>query len=122
MFFSSSTRPDCILDEIRKTKTSTHLTNDFFPCSLLKLTPNLFADSLSYLFYSIAEPPSFPAIWKVAYGRPLDKKLSKTNIESYRPISLLPIVSLIFERLLFNYLYELSKHQIHPKTVRLSVA
>ena len=75
-----------------KTKTSTYLTNDFLPCSLLKLTPHLFADLLSYLFYSIAESRSFPAIWKVAYVRPLHKKLSKSNIENYRPISLLPIV------------------------------
>ena len=57
-----------------KTETSTYLTNDFFPCSLLKLTPHLFADLLSYLFYSIADSRSFPAIWKVAYVRPSHKK------------------------------------------------
>ena len=82
-FLSSSMRPDLIGDEIMKTKTSTYLTNGFFPCSLLKLTPHMFKDLLSYLFYSIAESRCFPAIWKVAYVRP--KKASQIQHRKLPP-------------------------------------
>ena len=43
---------------------------------------------------------------KVSKIKPLFKKGDVTLLNSYRPISLLPYVSKIFERVLFNQLYE----------------
>ena len=46
---------------------------------------------------------------------PLHKDGPKNCIENHRPISLLPKVSLIFERILFNYIYSAIKDKLHPK-------
>ena len=113
--FKFSIRPDLILIEIMRIKLSTYPTNDYFPCQLLKTVPQMFADLLAYIFYSITDCKIFPAIWKIAFIRPLHKSLFKASIENYRPISLLSKISLVFERLLFVYLFGLCKAQLHPK-------
>ena len=43
-----------------------------------------------------------PEIWKKANVVPVHKKEDKTLVKSYRPISLLPIFSKIFERAIYN--------------------
>ena len=60
----------------------------------------------------------FPDIWKRSSICPIHEKCDKQIINNYRPVSLLPICGKIFERLIFNSLYEyveenklLSMHQ-----------
>ena len=47
----------------------------------------------------------FPDDWKKSNVVPIHKRDSKNVIKNYRPISLLPIFSKIFERLTFNSLF-----------------
>ena len=47
----------------------------------------------------------FPAIWKKANVIPVHKKEYKNLLKNYRPISLLPIFSKIFERVVYNSLF-----------------
>ena len=47
----------------------------------------------------------FPAIWKKANVVPVHKKEDKNLLKNYRPISLLPIFSKIFERIIYNSLF-----------------
>ena len=56
--------------------------------------------------------------WKKAWVVPIYKSENRKKCENYRPISILPIICKIFERSVFNQLYEflnsnslLSKHQ-----------
>ena len=58
---------------------------------------------LQLLFKSILEEGIFPDDWKKIV--PVHKKESTNFIKNYRPISLHPIFSKIFERLIFNSLY-----------------
>ena len=58
------------------------------------------------------------AQWKRANIVPIHKKNDKQIVSNYRPVSLLPICSKIFEKLIFNELFKffednnlLSKHQ-----------
>ena len=44
----------------------------------------------------------FPDACKIAKVKPLSKKGSKTDPSNYRPISLLPLLSKVFERVIFN--------------------
>ena len=48
----------------------------------------------------------FPLAWKKANVIPIHKKDSKLEAKNYRPISLLPIFGKIFEKLIFDNLYE----------------
>ena len=57
----------------------------------------------------------FPAIWKVACITPLFKGGFRNNIKFYWAISLLPKVSLLFERILFIYLYSCLSKEFHPQ-------
>ena len=45
---------------------------------------------------------SFPEKCKIAILKPLYKKGSKLEVKNYRPISLLPIISKIFEKIIHN--------------------
>ena len=47
----------------------------------------------------------YPDIWKLANVTPIFKKGDKQLIKNYRPISLLPICGKIFEKIVFNNLY-----------------
>ena len=50
---------------------------------------------------------SFPNAFKIAKVKPLFKKGSKTDPSNYRPISLLPFLSKVFERIILNQTEEL---------------
>ena len=56
--------------------------------------------SLQLLFKSMLEEGIFPDDWKKSNVVPVHKKESTNLIKNYRPISLLPIFSKIFERLI----------------------
>ena len=45
---------------------------------------------------------SFPDAWKIKRVKPLFKKRSKTDPSNYRSISLLPLVSKVFERVVLD--------------------
>ena len=48
----------------------------------------------------------YPENWKEGNIVPVHKKESKNSVKNYRPISLLPIFSKIFERLIYNSLFQ----------------
>ena len=47
----------------------------------------------------------FPDDWKIARVSPAYKKNIKSDPNNYRPISVLPIISNIVEKIVFNQLY-----------------
>ena len=47
----------------------------------------------------------FPAKWKVAKVTPIYKDGDKSDVSNYRPISVLPILSKILERVVHDQLY-----------------
>ena len=62
-----------------------------------------------------------PKDLKSARVVPLHKKDSKTQVGNYRPVSILSMLSKVFERLVYNQLEEyLLKHKILPKYYKIS--
>ena len=47
----------------------------------------------------------FPEIWKVANLVPVHKKEDKCLVKNYHPVSLLPIFAKVFERVIYNSLF-----------------
>ena len=60
---------------------------------------------LKFLFESSVTAGIFPEDWRKGNIIPVHKKEIKNCLKNYRSISLLPIVSKIFERLIFNSLF-----------------
>ena len=49
----------------------------------------------------------YPEIWKRSNIIPVHKKSDKQLVKNYRPISLLPIFRKIFEKIIFNKIFDL---------------
>ena len=60
---------------------------------------------LNIIFKDILLTSTYPDQWKLANVTPIFKKSDKQLIKNYRPISLLPICSKIFEKIIFKNLY-----------------
>ena len=85
---------------------------------MLKLCSNEISKPLKLIFDCSLATGRFPSTWKLANVQPVHKKNSRQLKTNYRPISLLPIFSKIFEKLVFDGMYGffvendlISKHQ-----------
>ena len=75
------------------------------PVFILKIYKDLFAYWLSKLVNLSFEVGLFPDILKTAKVTPIHKKNSRTNYKNFRAISLLSVVSKIYEKLIYNRIY-----------------
>ena len=73
---------------------------------ILKVAATAISPSLTYIFNQAIISCCFPDDWKVARVLPLYKKGPRNLPDNYRPISILPAISKIMERILYNQLYE----------------
>ena len=73
---------------------------------MIKICDYAIIGPLSLIIYeSCIESGTFPAIWKKSNIVPVHEKGDKQIIDNYRPVSLLLIFGKIFERILFNSLF-----------------
>ena len=72
----------------------------------LKLAFPLISKTLALIFNASIETSTFPDIWKVARVTPIYKEGEKSDKSNYRPISVLPVLSRIFEKLIYDQLYQ----------------
>ena len=86
----------------------------------MKLLKPFFSLWLSKIVNLCFEVGIFPDILKIAKVAPLHKKDSRINVLNYRPISLLSIVSKIFEKLIFSRVstYLIKNKLIYSKQFR----
>ena len=80
--------------------------HDMISICMLKICGNSIYKPLQLIFRSCTENGKFPSEWKKANVVPIHKKGNKQTLENYRPVSLLPIYGKIFERLIYNSLFE----------------
>ena len=78
---------------------------DDISARMLLLCDNTIVLPLRLIFSNILATGVYPELWKCANVTPIHKKGSKQIVENYRPISLLPICSKIFEKIIFKHLY-----------------
>ena len=78
---------------------------DKISSKILRIASPIISNSLTYIFNQAVTSCSFPLEWKVAKVTPLYKSGPRNSPGNYRPISVLPIVSKIMERVLYDQLY-----------------
>ena len=72
---------------------------------MLKATVNTTVSTITKLFNMCIRMGTFPSCWKTARVVPIPKKGCRTNPANYRPISILPILSKVLERILHNLIF-----------------
>ena len=72
----------------------------------MKLALPFIENSLAFLFNTSIETSQFPDSWKIARVTPIFKDGEKTEKSNYRPISVLPVISRLFEKLVTDQLYQ----------------
>ena len=92
-----------------KIKTAKSFGTDNISSYFLKLALPIIENSLAFLFNTSIETSQFPDSWKVARVTPIFKDGDKTEKSNYRPISVLPVISRLFEKLVFDQLYQYMK-------------
>ena len=95
-----------VRDVINNIKASIVFGNDNISSHFLKLALQYINNSLVYMFNKYIEQSKFPTHWKMARVTPISKEGDKSSKVNYRPISVLPVVCRLFEKLVYNQLYE----------------
>ena len=84
---------------------------------MLKVSGGAIIERLFKIFKNCLKCGIFPDDWKKGNIVPIFKKGDKQNIKNYRPVSLLPTCSKIFERIIYDNMlkYFLDNNLITPK-------
>ena len=70
------------------------------------MAANIVAPSPTQIYDKSIHSGIFPAAWKLARVSPIFKKGDKTDMNNYRPISVISAVAKIFEKAIYDQLYE----------------
>ncbi len=95
-----------IRDVFATVKTAKSFGADNISSYFLKLALSFIENSLALLFNSSIITSRFPDLWKVTRVTPIFKDGDKAEKSNYRPISVLPVISRLFEKLITNQLYQ----------------
>ena len=96
---------DNILSVIRKLDPNKAHVGDQISIRMIQICDKAICKPLHLIYSSYIESGIFPTEWKMAIAVPIHKEDDKQNVKNYRPVSLLPIFSKIFERLIFSEMY-----------------
>ena len=77
---------------------------DEISCKIIKSCASIISSPVSYIYNYSLHTGIFPDRLKTAVVKPMHKKGDKFNISNYRPISLLPTFSKIFEKAMYSRL------------------
>ena len=106
IFFIQPVDEEEISNMISQLNTSKSCGPNSVPTKLLKDNSELFSSPLKHIINLSFEEGCFPDMLKVANVCPIYKKKCKNKCENYRPISLLPNLSKLFERAMHSRLYD----------------
>jgi hypothetical protein len=90
------------LDKLCKSK-ATGL--DKISAKLLRYCPDLLSESLTVIFNCSINTGIFPDEWKCSKVIPLFKHGERRDLNNYRPISIIPVVAKVFERIIYDQIY-----------------
>lgn len=103
-FFLGPITPGDIINTASKLKPKQSTGQDNISNKLLKNTIEEISVPLTHIFNLSLETGTVPDEMKIAKVIPIFKKGNVQNLNNYRPISLLPVISKLLERIVYNQL------------------
>ena len=103
--FLNPTSPDEIYDIIAKFENKSSCGLDGIPPKVVKIFPERLILCLTHIFNLSLSSGKFVSSFKKSKVVPIHKKKSKSDMNNYRPISLLPVISKILEKIMHTRLY-----------------
>ena len=79
---------------------------DEISAKVIRIAAPVIAESLTKIFNTAIYSETVPFDWKVARVIPLHKSGPRNLFNNYRPVSILSIISKVFEKLLYEQLYD----------------
>ena len=73
---------------------------------MLQMGSDSISRPFSIIFWNSLKAGYFPIAWKKANVVPVHKKGSKQILNSYQPVSLLPVYSKRFEKIIFDTIFQ----------------
>ena len=96
---------DNVVSTLRGLKANKTNGLDKIPPKILKLSARIIAPSLTYIFNLSLATGIYIDDWKRARVTPIFKSGDRRQCANYRPISILPVVSKVFEKEVFRQVY-----------------
>ena len=108
--------PNKILRIISNLKSSSSCGLDSFDSKIIKIVKLQLLPVITHIVNLSISQQKFPEKWKVAKVIPLLKKNEVINPKNYRPVSLLPVISKVLERAIFEQMiqYLEGNNLLHP--------
>ena len=106
MFNFNHVSSDTIFKEIVSLDTNKATHSDDVPTKIVKANADLFSIFASNAFNEFVVSCKFLFVLKLADVKPVHKKASRLEKTNYRPVSLLPNISKIFERCMHRQISE----------------
>ena len=111
--FKETTKNE-IQDNIKLLNTKKITVDGDIPSKMLILTNEISSEIITNIYNESKEIQRFPYSLKLADVKPIHKKSEKTNKENYRPISLLPTISKLFERDMYSQIINYIDKHLSP--------
>lgn len=97
-----------VLNEIKSLKNTSSVGCDGICTQILKETATLIASPLTHIINLSIQNGVFPSLLKCSIIKPLYKKGDKEVLNNYRPVTLIPILAKVFERIMYKRLIHFS--------------
>ena len=101
---------------IKNLKMKSNSSPNDIPSNFLKIASCIVPEWLSKFFNKCMIIGKFPDSWKIAHNTPIPKLHSPSSSSEYRPISVLPVMSKLFEKVLYHRVYSyMTEHNLSDK-------
>ena len=97
---------DEVIWQLQNLKTSKATGIDNIPAKVLKISAEVVGPAITWIYNLSIKTGIYVEEWKKAWVMPVFKSEDRQKCENYRPISILPIISKILERLIFSQIYK----------------